>query len=69
MPSSRPRVSWIIREPWHSKLKALAYKNRRPLSWEAELAIEQYVNSNQVDYVELIKEMESHEAEGQARFN
>ena len=69
MPSSRPRVSWIIREPWHSKLKALAYKNRRPLSWEAEIAVEQYVNSYNEDWEALIKQMEAHEAEGQARYN
>jgi len=43
VPTSKPRVSWIIDQDVLAGLKECAEKNRRPVAWEAEVAIEFYV--------------------------
>lgn len=47
VPTSKPRVSWIIDPDVLKLLKDCADKNRRPVSWEAEVAIEFYVKHQQ----------------------
>lgn len=43
MPTSKPRVSWIIDPVVLDGLKECAEKNRRPVAWEAEVALEFYI--------------------------
>ena len=42
MPTTKPRVSWIIDPVVLEDLKECAAKNRRPVAWEAEVALEWY---------------------------
>ena len=44
MPTEKKRISWIIDPAILADLKECAKKNRRPIAYEAEEALEWYVN-------------------------
>lgn len=44
MPTSRPRVSWILSQDLIDDLKLAAAGHFRPIAMEAELALRNYIN-------------------------